>query len=188
MLSPLLFLYQKPDFVIVGPNATIFSIIPILLFPGLKKPKFVLDVRSTPVGVHNNSDRFFKNLMFDFAIYIAKNFFHGMTIITELMKKEVCQKYDINPKFIGVWTSGVSTTTFRPEDNNRNKMRKKLVLDDKFIVFHHGIISKDRGIIESIKAIKLLENLYPNLNFFILGKTKFPIKTLITESQTRLNR
>jgi len=113
---------------------------------------------------------YFKTLFFNIALYAAKKFFQGITIITPLMKKEVCQNYDINSRFVGVWTSGVSTTTFRPEIYPGTEMRKKFGLKDKFVIFHHGVFAEERGIIETIKAIETLRSRYPNFVLFLLGK------------------
>jgi len=166
---PFLFLRWKPDFVIGEPNATILSLVPMLLFPRSKRPKIVLDIRTTPVIILG-IDRYLKTSFFDIALQTAKKFFQGITIITELMKKQVCKNYNINPRFVGVWTSGVSTILFNPENYDGNEMRKRFGLRDKFVVFYHGLFSGERGIIETLKAIETLKSTCPNLVLFLLGR------------------
>ena len=177
---PLFFLHLKPDFVILEPDATILSIVPTLLFPRLKKPKIVLDIRSTPVGI-SGIGGYLKTLFFTIALNTAKKFFQGITIITPLMKKEVCENYDINSRFVGVWTSGVSTIAFNPENCSETEMRKKFQLEGKFVVLHHGVFGKKRGIIETIKAIEILKNAYPYLVLFLLGRGDINLKDIIKE-------
>jgi len=177
---PLSFLYLKPDFVIVEPDATILSIAPTLLFPRSKKPKIVLDIRSTPVGIFGIGG-YLKTLFFNIALNTAKKFFQGITIITPLMKKEICENYDINSRFVGVWTSGVSTIAFNPENCPGTEMRKKFHLEGKFVIFYHGVFGKERGIIKTIKAIEILKNRYPDLVLFLLGRGGLNLKDIIRE-------
>lgn len=167
---PFFFLYMKPDFVIVEPHVAILGLTPTLLFLRSKRPKIVLDIRSTPVGIFGIGG-YFKTLLFNIAIYTAKKFFQGITIITPLMKKEVCENYNINSRFVGVWTSGVSTTTFTPEIYPGTEIRKKFGLMDKFVIFHHGVFGKERGITETVKAVETLKGRYPNLVLFLLGRS-----------------
>jgi len=180
---PLFFLRLKPDFVIVEPDATILSIAPILLFPRSKRPKIVLDIRSTPVGIFGIGG-YLKTLFFNVALNTAKKFFQGITIITPLMKKEICENYDINSRFVGVWTSGVSTIAFDPENCPGTEMRKKFHLEGKFVILYHGVFGSarvGRGIIETIKAIEILKNMYPDLVLFLLGRGVLNLKDIIRE-------
>jgi glycosyltransferase involved in cell wall biosynthesis len=177
---PLSFLQLRPDFVIVEPDATVLSVTPALLFPRSKKPKIILDVRSTPVGIYGIGG-YLKTQFFNIAINTAKKFFQGITIITPLMKKEVCENYGVNSKFVGVWTSGVSTIAFNPENCSGTEMRKKFQLEGKFIILHHGVFGKERGIIETIKAFEILKNRYPDLVLFLLGRGDINLKDIIDE-------
>jgi len=177
---PLFVLYWKPDFLITPSEATVLSLAPTLLLPKSNRPKFVLAIRSTPVLLFGIRGRL-KRLFFNFSLYVSKKSFQGITILTELMKKELCIKYNLNPEHIDVWTAGVSTTDFRSENFSKAEMRKQLGLEDKFIVFYHGVISELRGIIETVRAIQLLKNLYPNIYLFLLGNSSLSLKKFIHE-------
>ena len=181
---PLLMLRYAPDFVIVEPEPTVLSLIPIFFFPRARKPKFILDIRSTPIGVFGISGRL-KELFFAIAIFVARKFFQGITIITELMKKDVCKNYNVKPEFMGVWTSGVSLSTFCSDRGSRVEMRKTFAIDDKFVILYHGVLGSlqvKRGIVETIKAIGLLKTKYPDLVLFLLGRGDLPLDRLIQES------
>jgi len=177
---PFFFLYWKPDFILVDSNASALSLITSLIFPKIKKLNIVLNIRSTPVYIVGISGRL-NNFIFKISVFIAKKFFQGITIITELMKEEVCNKYNINPDFVGVFTAGVSTEIFRSEKYSGNEIRKKYSLEDKFIIFCHGTFFNNRGIIETVQAIRILKDLYSNIFLFLLGDANFPLKNLIVE-------
>ena len=75
------------------------------------------------------------------------------------MRKEVCDKFHINSKTVGVWTSGVSTTLFDPEKNDEKgtELRKKFGLTDNFVIFHHGNFGFKRGIVECIESVEIIK-------------------------------
>jgi len=181
MYTVLLFLYlpihlavSKVDFVIVEPQGPLFlSLIPVRIFPKPRRPKIVLDIRSTPVdGTQSGA------VIFNIGIRMAKKLFDGMTIITPMMRNEVCNQFQIDPQTMGIWPSGVSTTLFNPEKYDKNILRKAFELEGKFVVLYHGSVGANyeqvqgRGIVESIKSIKLLKDQYPDVVLYILGDNR----------------
>jgi glycosyltransferase involved in cell wall biosynthesis len=179
--SILLFLYlpiyalrSKPDYVIVEPRDPTFlcamSLVPI---PKAVRPKIVLDIRSVPIG-----GGFIEALLFKNAMGLAKKFFDGITIITPMMRQEICGKFNINPATMGVWTSGVSTTTFNPKKFDQNALRKSMSLENKFVVLYHGSLGASyffgqaRGVASSIRSLKILKQQYPDLVLFLLGDSQ----------------
>ena len=89
------------------------------------------------------------------------------------MKNEVCLKYNVDPNYIGVWSSGVSTTLFKAENYLDNEIRKKFKLENKFIIFYHGVFRK--GVIDTLKAIEILKNSNPNIVLFLLGRETYKL-------------
>lgn len=174
---PFYIIVSKPDFVMLEPDVTIFGSVPGLFVSRFRKAKFVLDVRSIPVDTGFRG--FQQNLLFTASILMAKKLFDGMTIITSLMRKEVCSKFNIDPSKVGVWTSGVSTKLFDPENciSDGKKLKRKLGLTGKFVVFYHGALGLNRGLTETIEAIKILRHKQPNIVFFLLG-TGLDVTTL----------
>jgi glycosyltransferase involved in cell wall biosynthesis len=167
---PILIIVSKPDLVIMMPDFSIISSIPGLLVSKLKKTKFVLDVRSIPVetaGLRGSLQKYW----FLVSLLIAKKFFEGITIITPLMKREICHSFTLKPDKVGVWTSGVSGSLFNPKNVATKilELKGKLGLTDKFVVFYHGVFAPSRGLIETINAIKILRRKHPNIVFFLLG-------------------
>jgi glycosyltransferase involved in cell wall biosynthesis len=96
-----------------------------------------------------------------------------MTIITESMKKEVCEWFSINPTRVGVWTSGASLELFDPKKNlvSGAEIRRKLCLDGKFVVFYHGNFGVMRGLVDCVKSIEKLQA-FPDIVLFLLGSGK----------------
>jgi len=166
---PVYVIVSKPDFIMFEPDFTIFSSIPGLIVSRFSRVKFVLDVRSTPVDIGFLGLK--QNLLFTASVLLAKKLFDGMTIITSLMQKEVCSKFNIDPNEVGVWTSGVSTKLFDPENciSDSKELKRKLGLTGKFVVFYHGAIGLTRGLTETIEGIRILSHKHPTIVFFLLG-------------------
>jgi glycosyltransferase involved in cell wall biosynthesis len=184
---PFLVAYLKPDFVVMEPHFTALSLTPIFFFPKSIKPKIILDIRSTPVGM--DSHRYFNELSFSLALRTAKRFFQGITIVTELMKEEVCKRFNINPKSVGVWTSGVSTELFKPGRKGCNEFRENLGISGKFVVFYHGIFDEKRGLMETVQAMKCLETLHPDIVLFLMGQSgaedRFSMEDFVKKSDSK---
>jgi len=175
----------KPNFVVIGSKDQFLSIISILLLLPFRRFKLVMDVRSTPVSTGR------KARSFDVHVSLAKKLFDGITIITPLMKKEICRKFSLDPRFVGVWSSGASTTLFRYEkyvDEGR-KLRKKLGLLEKFVVLHHGVLGPNRGILETVEAMPLIRKAHDNVILFLLGNGSVlnDLKALIKKKKLQDN-
>lgn len=176
-LLPFYVVVSRPDFIITEPDIPVIGFIPSILFSKFKKVKLVLDVRSTPVGTDAipgfiaRGREFLTSFSFSTSILTAKKFFDSITIITPLMKNQICTRFNINPKRVGVWTSGVSTRFFNPEDYifRKNKLKRELGLLGKFIVFYHGSVSMKRGLVETVEAMSIVKRAYPDVVFFLLG-------------------
>ena len=160
----------RPDFIIATPNVSVLGIIPGLFISKLRKIRIVMDIRTTIVETWGFRE-VLRKFWFSTSVLMAKKLFDGITIITPLMKKEVCNDFDLNPDKVGVWTSGVSDALFNPENPKFKKedLRRNLGLTDKFVVFYHGVFTATRGLIETIAAIRILKDKYPHVVFFLLG-------------------
>ena len=174
---PFYFSFSKTDFVIVEPQSPVLlSTIPMRLFPKSRRPKVVLDIRSTPVEKTLSS-----TLLFDIGVSVGRKISDGITIITPMMRTEVCNRFQIDPSSVGIWPSGVSPI-FKPEKYDPVALRKAFGLNNKFVVLYHGSLgvsfesSRARGIIQSIESIKELKGKYPDLVLYMLGNgSAFPV-------------
>jgi glycosyltransferase involved in cell wall biosynthesis len=167
---PVSMIKLKPDFVIIEPYPHVLSFFPFLPIVRLQKIKLVLDIRTTPVeakGIRN----FLTHFWFSVSILISKKLFDGITIITPLMKQEICNQYSLNPDVIGVWTSGVSEITFNPQITKEKslELRTTLGLSGKFIIFYHGIFTATRKLSEVVRGVQKVHQKYPDVVLFLLG-------------------
>jgi glycosyltransferase involved in cell wall biosynthesis len=168
---PLYIIILKPSYVVAVPDLSIISFIPISFLSKFKKIKFILDIRSVPVETFGFIG-FLQRFWFTASIHVAKKFFNGITTITSLMKADISSQYKINPKNMGVWTSGVSTRLFLRKNyiSEGIELRTQLGLSNKFIVFYHGVFTASRGLKETVQCIAMLKDKYPDIVFFLLGK------------------
>jgi glycosyltransferase involved in cell wall biosynthesis len=187
---PFYIIVSKPDFIITQPTIPISSFIPALAFSKFKMVKFILDVRTTPVETVGFNG-FLQTLLFNTSVLMARKLFDGITIITSPMKEEVCKRFHINPKLLGVWSSGVSTSLFKPENcvSASSELRAKLGLSRKFIVSYHGVLSASRGLIETVEAMLIIRRAYPDVVLFLLGSGPMVpgLKELIQKEELQNN-
>lgn len=169
-ILPLFMLISKPNYVILAPDISVIGALPGFLLSKLKKINFILDIRSIPVETVATHG-FITNFLFSLSVIIAKKHFNGITILTNSMRKEVCTNYSIDPRKVGVWTSGVSDVLFDPKScfSEGLKLRTEIGLRGKFLVFYHGIFTATRGLIETVKAMKIITQKHPDIVFFMLG-------------------
>jgi glycosyltransferase involved in cell wall biosynthesis len=166
----------QPDYIIIDWDS-IFGLMPMLPICRLMSIKVVLDIRSTPTPIKDSRQQIglrscLLNIAFNISIIIAKEYLDGMTIITDLMKNEICTNFRINPACVGVWSSGVSPELFFDENHNYSglEMRKKFGLIDKFVVLYHGGFSESRGLIDAINSMAILKTRRSNIVLFLLGR------------------
>ena len=168
---PFFIIITKPDFLVIQPGPSIISSIWKPLFNALKI-KVILDIRSTPILSESRIRGLLGSLnivLFKISVLIAKSFFNGISTLTIGMKKQICSIYQINSNFVGIWTSGTSTTLFNPQKYNKTQIRKTHNLNKKFIVFYHGDLSLPRGIIQSVASITKLKTKNNDIILFLLG-------------------
>lgn len=168
-LLPYYIISLKPDYIVTGPGMPVLSFVWARIFYRFRRLKFVLDIRSTPVEA-TGLQGFLNTFWFNVSVFAGKKFFDGITIITSLMKKEVCDKFRIDPRNVGIWTSGVSLALFDPDkfEDEGMELRRKFCMNDKFVVFYHGNFGPKRGITECIEGIKILNGNNDSV-LFLLG-------------------
>jgi starch synthase len=167
---PIFIAASKLDVVIIDPYVHILSAFPQLPISRCKKVRSILDVRSIPVET-TGFRGFQQKFWFNTSILVAKKLFDGMTIITPLMRKEICETFKIDPRDVGTWSTAVDMRLFNPEDyvSDGMKLKTKLGLSGKFVVFYHGAFTATRGLKETVESVKILRSEYPNVVLFLLG-------------------
>lgn len=174
-------LLDTPNIILLG-EKTFFPLVPFMALSKLRliKIKFVLDIRSIPVEIHDPMDRI-KEQIHKAVLLLANFFSDGVTVISPLMKKQICDEYNIDENNVGIWSSGVSLETFNFE--GIDPINEPHFCNKELIVMYHGVLSQSRGLQETVKAIKLLEGKYPDIVFLMLGdgKAKDELESSIKE-------
>jgi glycosyltransferase involved in cell wall biosynthesis len=188
MFFPFYVAIEKPTYLIVDKGTAVIALILKVLMPW-SKSKVILDIRTTPLKGEGKFYDKWDPFLFALSISLAKKKFDGVTFVSELMKNEICSRFNIDSKWVRVWTSGVSTEVFNPEDFNGKEIRKKFDLDSKFVIFYHGSLGLDRGIVESIMAMGRIKKRYRDLVLFVLGddRTLSNLKTLVKDLDLKDN-
>ena len=180
-------LLDTPHIILLG-EKTFFPLVPFMVLSKLRliKTKFVLDIRTIPVEVHDLIDCI-REQTYKAVVWLANLFLDGVTVISPLMKKQICDEYNIDENNVGIWSSGVSLETFNFEAIDH--INEPHFCNKKFIVMHHGALTQSRGLQETVKAIKLLNSRYTGIAFFMLGdgKAKDELESLIKELNLEKN-
>jgi len=175
---PIYLVKIRPEFLISDPSTAPFLIWKPFLSK-LLKFKTILDIRSTPLRMLGSRRHLAAIAYFNISIWIAKTLFEGMTIVTPMMKEEICRSFNVNPKWVCILSNGVSDAFVPSErlNHSRTELRKKFGMSNRFVILYHGSFRWDGGLIESIQAIGLLKNDCPDVTLFLLGRS--PSKDLL---------
>ena len=145
----------KPDVVILDIFTTWFSI-PFSILPK-RKMSIIVDNRTPFYNIFPNK-RTWEDRIMEFYIKLSyrycKYFLDGMTVITDYYKQYVCSHFGFSPSSIGVWGSGADIDIFSPE--KVSACRRPDFLRGKFVLMQHGEIGYNRGALETVEAMKLV--------------------------------
>lgn len=162
-ILPFLCVKYKPDVVLTDwMSARLARLVVLLKSAGLLNCKLVHDVRTVPV----KEDRGKSWRVYSGSIEYAKRHFDGLTTITEPLRDEMCVQFNIAPETVSVWSSGVDVAHFHPQDGSN--LRRNEGLENKFVVFYHGAVNVNRGVLELAQAAEFLRDL-PDLRIVVVG-------------------
>jgi len=163
LILPWLCLKYRPDVILTDwISASLTRLIVLARSLGLFGGKLIHDVRTVPVKEDGGKSRAY----YAKALSYARRHFDGITTITGPLRDEICSEFGLSPDHIAVWASGVDVAHFHPLENQ--DLRRELGLENKFVVFYHGAVNENRGIIELAEAIQYLGDL-PDLRLLIVG-------------------
>jgi len=168
---PIYLLSRKPQIVVTEPGWSILAFFWKILMPRSLCPKLVLDIRSTPVEVHDWRTALM-GFSFKISVLLAKRAFDRITTITPFMKDDLVRDFHIRPEQIAVWSGGVSTALFDPSKHviEGTRLRHKNRLSRAFVILYHGALTSHRGLNEVVKSIGMLKQpKYDHVVLFVLG-------------------
>lgn len=174
---PIYLAKTRPDFLISDQSTAFFLLWKPILSKFLKF-RVILDIRGTPVGPRMRTNAIFRSSM-----WTAKAMFDGITVVTPLMRDEICHAFNIAPDWTSVLSNGISEEIFDPEkESDKGRiLRERLGLAGRFVILYHGSFRKTGGLFESIRAIALVKNKYPNITLFLLGNADSQFLSLLRQ-------
>jgi glycosyltransferase involved in cell wall biosynthesis len=183
LFGPIYLAKYRPDFIISDHTTAPFLIWHPMLSRFLRF-KTILDVRSTPVSSGTRA-----HIQFRLSVWIAKSIFNGITVVTPMMRDEICRSFKINPEWTAILSNGISDEVFSPEKekNTRKALRAQLGFSGKFVIIYHGSLRETGGLVESIKAVALLKEEYPDVILFLLGQSTKEVEDLLKKTMKENN-
>lgn len=160
------FIFSRSSTIILIDYMPFIAFVPLMLLvhTGITTTRFILDIRTIPVEVHDMTDRL-KEFYFKMVVLHARHLVQGITVISPFMRQFIGFKYKIPLESMGVWGSGFSEDNFNPRT-----IKEKINHDEKFVIMYHGILTRNRGLQNVIKAMKQVCKEFPKAIFYILGK------------------
>ncbi|NMA32136.1 MAG: glycosyltransferase family 4 protein, partial [Candidatus Methanofastidiosa archaeon] len=162
--------FNQPD-TILFEHKGLWALSPFMFFKklGFLKTNFCLDIRTVPVDISSRAD-ILKEKMYEYSLKTAKYLVDGLTVITPLLKNQICRDYKFDENKIGIWSSGVTLDIF---DEHVPDFKKITLFENKdLVLMYHGSLSPNRGIQNAIKAVSILKDQGLNIGFFIIGSGK----------------
>ncbi|MDZ7331580.1 MAG: glycosyltransferase family 4 protein [candidate division KSB1 bacterium] len=158
---------MSPDVILCHP-LTVPFLWPARLLAICVRPncKFVVDLRTVPVRNKTISEKI-KNAISDAAVWMAVRLFHGITVVSYPLQKMMARRYRIDPNRIGVWMAGVNVDLFEP---NRYNPRDLAQHNSQFTILYHGAIAHNRGLFETVNAMKIVIEKLPQARLMIIGQ------------------
>lgn len=156
-------------------DVILFSVHSSHLIPILKIASFfrrhkgilIMDIRTVPVDLVDDLRSKFELLRYNASVKIADIFCEGITCITPMLGLTLKPRLRKLKNKIGYFQTGVNFKLFDPSSSF--SLRDSLGLNNKFIIFHHGVISPNRGIQNIIRAIDICRNRIPEILFMVVG-------------------
>ncbi|MCX7994760.1 MAG: glycosyltransferase family 4 protein [candidate division WOR-3 bacterium] len=146
-------LFYKTKFDIVITDIWSFFF-PLLIPQGVKLPKFIMDLRTYVFNVNTNTNKprdILEQLWTKLALKFNQRKHNGITFISDELRDSLQRKFNLKfNKNCHIWPSGVNTTFFNPRKYRKNE-------NEKFIIFFHGEMTSNRGLVESILAMQILK-------------------------------
>lgn len=157
----------SPQFIIIDDLGYI-AFLPLIILSklGWIRVKFILDIRTLPVEVNDSILRL-KERISGFVYKTSKLLTAGITVISPAMKDYLVRTYDMSKANIGIWTSGIALSVFTKK--NVDVSFEYPFNTDKYIILYHGIITKSRGLFESVQSFVHISTIKPDIVLLLLG-------------------
>ena len=147
--------------------------LPWLLQRLLAKRSPVLAVRDiSPLVETHGMRRLYRSLLRYFSLRLLSTSADLVFAISPLHAKEIGAKYRIPADKLQIWPSSVDTDFFDPNlyIDDRDRVRKELGVEDRFLLMYHGSLSEERGLYELLEAMHIVHETREDIALLLLGK------------------
>ena len=131
------------------------------------KPGLIFDIRTVPVDLSNDIRSKISSIRYNISIKIADRFCDGITCITPMLGSTIEPKLRNFKEKIGYFQTGVNFRIFDP--STALSLKDSLRLENRFIVIYHGVLSPNRGLQNTLRAIAVCKQHIANILFMIVG-------------------
>ena len=148
-----------------------------ILFPflmirrlGSSSPALFLRVSTNPVQTGGHLRTLAMHFVDTLSIKLASKFFDKILFISPMMAQSYSTRCRIPRPKIGVWPSAVDASFFESRSKARvNRLRKEISSPDRLTVLYHGGLSTERGIMDTVRAFKILTDEHFPAKLVLLG-------------------
>lgn len=141
------------------------------------RPALFLRIESNPVDTEGPLQSLLLSILDRFSITAAKLLCNRILFISPMMAELYSRQFGIPAEKVGVWSSSVDTGLFDPREYRgsmkTDRLRRELGISDQMVVLYHGSLSKERGIMETVEAFKILKEESVNVMLIVLGYGPF---------------
>jgi glycosyltransferase involved in cell wall biosynthesis len=136
-----------------------------------KRPMIAIRDISRLVETHSMR-RAYRLLLRYFSLRLLSGYADAIFVISPLHAKEIGGKYRIPAVKLHIWPSSVDTDCFDPRKHadDRDRVRKELGVEDRFLIMHHGVFSEERGLYELLEAMHIVHEMCADIALLLLGK------------------
>jgi glycosyltransferase involved in cell wall biosynthesis len=145
---------------------------PILLIRRLAghSPVILLRVLGNPVETGGPLRDLLYSFLYAFSIKLSATFFDKILFISPMLAQSYSAQLEIPENKIAVSPSSVDTSIFDPLPTKKTeRLRRELDLSDRLGVLYHGVLTRSRGIVETVRAFKILNDESVKAKLILLG-------------------
>lgn len=147
---------------------------------GKTRPRIILDNRTPVYHASEDASAIVRAL---FKPYLRRCYtrvgrsFSGVTAINEFYRNLLVREYGFDPATIGVWGSGFDPVRFFPGDGR--KALRPSEGKGRFVILQHGELSWNRGLLESVEAMRFVKSADVVLHFVGDGPARPALQALV---------
>lgn len=161
---------EKHD-VIISTSPPLFVGLPGRITAFFKKSKWIFEVRdlwpefAVTTGVLKNKFLIKLAYLYEKSVYKKCD---GLVVLTPAFKKDIVERYSYLEKKIKIFTNAADFDYIHPDQELRNKTRKKLGLEGKIVFMYTGAHGLANGLDQIIEAATLIKA-HKNIVFALIG-------------------